>query len=782
MGGRVSVEWVPAARSLTAGDGLEDDQPTVAVDSNSVGYVAWIGYRGGKEVLILSRSDGSERQTIAEGEFFRPTLAAGLAGRLYLAVSVRADDTWKIAVATRQGNQWSKLNFVSSGGPDLYPRLAVNGSGQLWVVWQGFRKEPLPDKASRSRILGRSFDGQTWAPEITMSENSRNAWEPAVAADSKGRFHFAWDAYDDGAYNIYYRLHDGRNLGRVQQITRGEKFQAHVSLACDGADRPWLAWDDGGPNWGKDTGFLIKKNVGTALYEQRQVRLAVLAETGISRPALPSGFLEQPQLLSDAKGNIWCLLRRRDIKLHEVWSQALQRNRLQQYSLWDYVALTYSGDGWSAPIPLPFSFGRNDVRAAMAARGDSTLVAAWTGDGRAFSKPYPFVKNDIYTGEIPAVSHAETSLNRASPAQENSKAVHPNEAAQVAVLRTQRLAWGDKSLRVLCGDMHRHTDISFDGDVDGSVWDFYRYTIDAADFDYSALTDHNAGDDNEYFWWIIQKSNDLFHYPGRFVPVYAYERSLRYPNGHRNLLWARRGVRTLPKSADEESGKEGAARLYAYLRQSGGLAMPHTSGTLMGTDWRDNDKDLEPLVEIYQGDRTSYEYEGAPRAATAKDRFSQPGGYQPDGFVWNAWAKGYKLGVQASSDHASTHVSYAILMAEDLTRDAILNAIRTRHAYAATDNILLDVRSGEHIQGDIFSTSERPSLDVRINGTATLEKVEIIKNNKFVFTDRPGKTSIQFRFEDRDAKAGESYYYVRVQQSDGQLAWSSPLWITFHGQ
>jgi len=116
----------------------------------------------------------------------------------------------------------------------------------------------------------------------------------------------------------------------------------------------------------------------------------------------------------------------------------------------------------------------------------------------------------------------------------------------------------------------------------------------------------------------------------------------------------------------------------------------------MGTDWRDNDPALEPLVEIYQGDRTSAEYEGAPKAPKGGDPFTQPGGYKPEGFVWNAWAKGFKLGVQASSDHASTHISYAVLLAEDVTRDAIVKAIAARHAYAATDNILLRALGRPH--------------------------------------------------------------------------------------
>jgi len=146
--------------------------------------------------------------------------------------------------------------------------------------------------------------------------------------------------------------------------------------------------------------------------------------------------------------------------------------------------------------------------------------------------------------------------------------------------------------------------------------------------------------------------------------------------------------------------------------------------------------------------------------------------------VWNAWAKGFKLGVQSSSDHSSTHVSYAVLLAEDTTREAILNAIRARHAYAATDNIILDVRSGDHIQGDIFKTEGRPKLQVRVEGTAPVEKIEIVKNNKFVFSDKPKKASVQLTYEDSDSKPGESYYYVRVEQADGQMAWSSPMWIT----
>ncbi|MBS1827897.1 MAG: hypothetical protein JST93_21490 [Acidobacteria bacterium] len=761
LNGRITVERVPQAILHTQGDEMEDDYPAIAVNTNGAGWVAWTGYQKESETLFAARTDATGKEVIAKGEFFRPVLAADAQGRFFLAVSVHETNTWKIAVARFENGKWTKLETISEGGPDLHPRAVVDAKGQLWVVWQGFRE-------GRSRILARSMAAGKWSDVIAVSGNTANAWYPAIAADAKGGLHFAWDAYDGGMYNVYYRTLEGAQ----QRVRPSENFQAHASLACDRNGDVWLAFDQAGPNWGKDTGFLVRKNAGTRLYETRDLKLLNLTKNQLAQ--LPAGHFEQAQLAVDPKGNLCALVRRREVKLHEIYSQSLKRNRQQQYSMWDYAVIAVGGD---RAISLRGSTGRNDLRAAISA-SPAGVAVAWAGDGRTYAKPYPFVKNNVYSASIVLNASYQPQL-KAWPAEPmEPPRVHASEEQNIATVQKHRIPWSGKQLRIVRGDMHRHTDISFDGDIDGSIWDFYRYTIDAAGFDYSALTDHNAGDDNEYFWWIIQKSNDLFHYPQRFTPVYAYERSLRYPNGHRNLLWAKRGVKTLVRSAEEEAGAEGAAKLYDYLRKSGGIAMSHTTGTLMGTDWRDNDQDLEPLVEIYQGDRMSYEHEGAPRAPKASDKLTQPGGFRAEGYVWNAWAKGYKLGVQASSDHASTHISYAMLLAEDLSREGLLRAIRARHAYAATDNILLDVRVASQIQGDIFQLRGKPKLEITIEGTAPVERVEVIKNNQYVFESKPGTAAVKLSYEDSTPGTKQNYYYVRVLQQDGQIAWSGPMWIT----
>jgi hypothetical protein len=198
----------------------------------------------------------------------------------------------------------------------------------------------------------------------------------------------------------------------------------------------------------------------------------------------------------------------------------------------------------------------------------------------------------------------------------------------------------------------------------------------------------------------------------------------------------------------------------------------------MGTDWRDNDPSVEPVVEIYQGDRQNYEMPDAPRSNSENDSI---GGWRPKGFVNLALEKGYMLGFEASSDHISTHISYCNIYVKDLTRESILDAFKKRHVYAATDNILADVRSGDHMMGDVFATPAPPALRVKLAGTAKFARVHVIKDNAYVYSTEPGSADVQFAWVDNSAVPGKkSYYYVRGEQEDGQIAWASPMWITYN--
>ena len=255
------------------------------------------------------------------------------------------------------------------------------------------------------------------------------------------------------------------------------------------------------------------------------------------------------------------------------------------------------------------------------------------------------------------------------------------------------------------------------------------------------------------------------------------------------MIFTRRGIRTLPRGdmqGDEKTGTPDTKMLYAYLQHFDGICASHTSATGMGTDWRDNDPLVEPVVEIYQGDRNNYECEGAPRSLTARDiAASRPATkpIHPKGFIWNALAKGYRLGFESSSDHISTHASYAVVLVEKPGREAIVEAFRARRCFAATDNIGLIVKCGDHLMGEEFQLAGQPTLEIRALGTAPITRLDIVRNNRYVYSTAPNRETLDLKWTDADPPPEPvSYYYVRIQQADGNLAWSSPMWIHPQGK
>jgi len=84
--------------------------------------------------------------------------------------------------------------------------------------------------------------------------------------------------------------------------------------------------------------------------------------------------------------------------------------------------------------------------------------------------------------------------------------------------------------------------------------------------------------------------------------------------------------------------------------------------------------------------------------------------------------------------------------------------------------------------GDVFSTAEAPNIHVKLRGTAQFTKVVVVKDNVHVYSTQPGAASVEFSWRDNAPTKGKvSYYYVRGEQDNGDLVWTSPMWITYTG-
>jgi hypothetical protein len=813
--------------------GLNRDERARRYEKEPADFAFLAKEPGGDQLWLRTQKNGAWGQPMAvtagQGDLYKCSVTVDGKGRAWIFWSENKSwpkqdlanfEIW--ARSCENGKLSEPVNLSSNAGNDVSPVAATDATGHVWVAWQGARGNVF-------RILERHQNaGGSWSGERAVSTQSYNCWTPAIAATPAkgGRVAIAWDTYEKGDYDVWVREFSTDQPGEPRPVANSDKYEARPALTYDRDGRLWICYELSGPTWGKDWGALVRDK-GIGLYRDRQIGLRVLEGGKWVEPAssfisaLPGARVRrgpaslpvnrpEPEVTTrrvgreaeadraniynnlgriacDRDGRIWLFARAREGAFHTPIG-----------SVWIDYAAYYDGNQWVGPIILPFSQNLLYNLPAVAAhpqgglliahstdhRQDRHLVTARRGNDSLDTVRDPF-DNDVYVSrlEFPAgpvtlslAPAKETPLADAKPSAATIK-----ERAEVERCRAWTIDYQGKPLKLIRGEFHRHTEISGDGGNDGPLEDMWRYGIDVAGMDWLGCGDHDNGAGREYTWWLTQKTTDAFRLPGRFDPPFSYERSVPYPEGHRNAVFAQRGVRTLPRlpRTDEEPVVHApdTRMLFKYLRQFDGVCASHSSATGMGTDWRDNDPVFEPMVEIYQGCRQSYERPGAPRAPTAQDAI---GGWKPKGFINLALLKGYKFSFQSSSDHTSTHISYAMVYSEGNSRQDLLQAMRARHTYGATDNIIADWRCGEHMQGDEFKTDKAPEFQLKLRGTAPFSKVTIVKDDVELNVSTPKQADVDLAWADPRPTAGKtSYYYVRGEQADGELVWASPMWVDY---
>ncbi|MBM3794096.1 MAG: DUF3604 domain-containing protein [Acidobacteria bacterium] len=788
----------------------QGDLPSIAAAPDGSMWTTWLSWNGARDdIAIRQHHDGvwSNLQWVpnTSGDRWLPQVGVDARGRVWVVWSqMAADGNWDLYARAFDpaAQTWGTLERLTSDPlPDINPRLASDGEGTLAVVWQAFRRGggSGAGTAANSRIHLRTLRGNAWSGEswITQRSPAANHWEPSAAFAPNGELWIAYDSYRNGNYDVYL----ARANGEETAVATSARFEARPTVAVDTAGRVWVAWEAGLTNWGKDQGYILRaKPRGVQLGATRSVRVRCY-DGGVWRdpagtPAFGGVNAYQPHIFSDGAGSVHLAAKTR------FAGAAPQPNR----GYWQYQLTRYSGSAWSAPARIPNSLGRSSTRINGALDRAGAFWLTWEADGRTERFYHKPVRQAVHAGRVTTAA-PPASLNWAAAPLTDVVSTLPGHADEAGDLRTVRaytVKVSGRDAHIYRGDFHRHTEISWDGGggADGSLQDFYRYMIDVVSMDFGASTDHQGGA-WPYWWWYTLKMADMYNVPGTYTSMFGYERSAVYPNGHRNMIFVRRGDAKVtpfllkagvapfalgqsPMGDDPGIGsgdlvENNTKVLYEEIRGRNAIAISHTSGTRMGTDWRDNDPDLEPVVEIFPGARTSYEKLGEPyvaREASDAPHMKQAG-YQPQGMMNLAWRKGYKLGIITSSDHGSTHISYAMVYSPDPSRQGIVDAIRRRHTYGATDNIVLDVRMGSHFRGDEVALKKALPLKVRARGTGEVARVDVIKDSQIVYTAEPKSRDVHFEFINKGDVAARHYYYVRVLQTDGMIARSSPFFVNY---
>ncbi len=358
--------------------------------------------------------------------------------------------------------------------------------------------------------------------------------------------------------------------------------------------------------------------------------------------------------------------------------------------------------------------------------------------------------------------------------------------------------------RILWADLQNHSGLS-----DGSATpdDLLLYAREVAALDAAAVTDHDHWgmrfmDREPEVWRRTLDAADTRNEPGRFVALAGYEWT-NWVEGHRHVVFfeptAEAAAGLLLTSIDERYDEP--QELWAGLKDVRALTFAHHSaGDPIATDWsQEPPPELEPVTEIVS-------VHGSSEAADSPGltvRGALEGNYARD-----VLDRGYRLGFIGSSDGhdghpglahlASPSGGVAAILSDEATREGIYEALLARRTYA-TNGPRIVVRAsyagwpiGAVIDapaaaggevGPIAGVPER-TLVVRAVAPTEIARIDVISRQEAGGVGAvvgealcpEGERECSLTVVLPEFRSG-GYLYVRVVQTDGGAAWTSPFFF-----
>ncbi len=398
------------------------------------------------------------------------------------------------------------------------------------------------------------------------------------------------------------------------------------------------------------------------------------------------------------------------------------------------------------------------------------------GDGYEGPATYTFEGGRRPIAAIPGIRYTREGFHYITVTA-NGKQARSNPIRVCQAPPAERLFWGDT---------HAHTIFS---DAIRSPEEVYGFARDEGFLDLFSMTDHAEALTDRQWDYFVSVANDYYE-PGRFATLLALEWT-NFEVGHRNVYYPGDYGPILRATDPPYQDLEG---LYRAAREHGALLVPHHSAnTQMGVKWHaGHDPEMERLVEIHSVWACSEraEHQGNPYPIRVQDG-------ETDGqHVIDALNLGYRFGIIGSGDihdgrpgddlsrlqnmvqsHLTARQGIMGFWAKELTRESAFKAMWNRRVFG-TMNVRVYLRF--EVCGAFMGSTIRHDGSRQIRLEAASESpftlIEIVRNGETVQKIEPGECEILWDTQDKGS-GGTDYYYGRLMREDGQMAWSSPVWV-----
>lgn len=303
----------------------------------------------------------------------------------------------------------------------------------------------------------------------------------------------------------------------------------------------------------------------------------------------------------------------------------------------------------------------------------------------------------------------------------------------------------ENGYHIYFGDLHNHNSVGY---AQGSLK--RTFEIGRNHLDFFAFTPHGYWHDIGHYensienkwlngfevtkerWPEVVALVRKYDEPGRFVPITAFEWHSS-SCGDYHIIY--------PYVDGEYVRFDELKDFQRFAKERGAIMIPHHPANRLGhrgTNIALLDPAVSPVIEIFS-EWGNAEHDRAPFPYIRHTE----GGRWTRNTIHHFLAEGHRLGVIASTDD---HLGYpgayreglAAVLATELTREAIFDALRNRRTYAVSgDRIRLDFRLNGQLMGQELPYTRDRQLDVAVTGWDQLDRVEILKNNRVIHRDFP---------------------------------------------
>lgn len=335
------------------------------------------------------------------------------------------------------------------------------------------------------------------------------------------------------------------------------------------------------------------------------------------------------------------------------------------------------------------------------------------------------------------------------------------------------------------GNFHSHTTFSADagGATSGPPSTAFQYARDVAGIDILAVTDHSHYlTTGEYA--TLQSDADAWTTNGSFVAIAAQEHgslstSVTGAFGHMNV-WEASSIINQSLYRYNLSGS------YAWIAAN----VDDTNGNplVAGFNHPYNGSGAGTAAQFYQ-----FAYD-----ATGDDamRFievlngKRSSSYESEYFT--ALARGWHIGALGNQDNHEGSwgdqpnnlgkIPLTGVWSVALTKSDVLDAMAARRTFAMevdppTDRISLEFSMDGHWMGSEYDTAaDSVMVHVAVSAETPIASLQLYRNGTFLKSIGIGAASGTWDTFDTPGP-GNLYYVVKVNQSDGDHAWSSPIWV-----